>query len=293
MSKAVRTRQQNARARIAAERAVARRAQVRNRVLLTGGSILAVIAIVVTFVVIKTGRSTPSAAPGSPAGTVLPASVSRQVTSVPASTLNGVGGGSVTYYNPAPLKAVSGAPLTRSGKPEMLYIGAEFCPYCAELRWSMAVALSRFGAFSTPLRGIHSSSTDVDPSTATLTFYKARYTSKYLAFTPVENEKVNHTPLQATTPQQQAIWDKYDANSYPFIDFGNKHIVTAPLYDPQVLQGKTWAQIAAALHDPSSPIAQGAIGAANYMTAAICKMTGNQPASACAAPAIRALQGKL
>ena len=296
MSKAARTRQQSARARIAAERAAARRAQVRNRVLLTGGSILVVIAIVVTFVVIKTGRSTPSAAAGSPAGTagtVLPASLSRQVTNVPASTLNAVGGGSVTSYNPAPVKAVSGAPLTRSGKPEMLYIGAEFCPYCAELRWSMAVALSRFGAFTTPLRGIHSSSTDADPSTATLTFYKSGYTSKHLAFTPVENEKVNRSALQATTPQQQAIWDKYDANSYPFIDFGNKHIVTAPLYDPQVLQGKTWAQIAAALHDPSSPIAQGALGAANYMTAAICKMTGNQPASACAAPAISALQAKL
>ena len=95
MSKAARTRQQSARARIAAERAAARRAQVRNRVLLTGGSILVVIAIVVTFVVIKSGRSTPSAAAGSSAGTVLPASVSRQVTSVPASTLNAVGGGSV------------------------------------------------------------------------------------------------------------------------------------------------------------------------------------------------------
>ena len=293
MSKAARTRQQSARARIAAERAAARRAQVRNRVLLTGGSILVVIAIVVTFVVIKSGRGTPAAAAGAPAGTVLPASVSRQVTSVPASTLNAVGGGSVTSYNPAPVKAVSGAPLSRSGKPEMLYIGAEFCPYCAELRWSMAVALSRFGAFTTPLRGIHSSSTDVDPSTSTLTFYKAGYSSKYLAFTPVENEKVDRSPLKATTPQQQAIWDKYDANSYPFIDFGNKHIITAPLYDPQLLQGKTWAQIAAALHDPSSSIAQGAIGAANYMTAAICKMTGNQPASACAAPAISSLQAKL
>jgi hypothetical protein len=37
----------------------------------------------------------------------------------------------------------------------------------------------------------------------------------------------------------------------------------------------------------------GAIGAANYMTAAICKMTGNQPASACAAPAISSMQARL
>ena len=45
----------------------------------------------------------------------------------------------------------------------MLYIGAEFRPYCAELRWSMAVAY-RFGTFITPLRGIHSSPSDVFPT---------------------------------------------------------------------------------------------------------------------------------
>jgi len=59
-----------------------------------------------------------------------------------------------------------------------------------------------------------------------------------------------------------------------------------------VLQGKTWRQIAAALHDPSSPIAQGADGAANYLTAAICKLTGNQPASACT-PAIRSIEAQI
>jgi thiol-disulfide isomerase/thioredoxin len=279
MSKPARSRQQSARARLAEQRAAARRRQIRNRILLTGGIIVLVVVVVVVFVVLSAGRKTPKAS--SAAGTVLPASVARQVTSVPASALNSVRSGSVRSFNPNPVKAISGAALTSNGKPEMLYIGAEFCPYCAELRWSMAVALSRFGSFTTPLRGIHSSPTDVYPNTATLTFYKAAYSSNYLAFTPVENETVNRAPLQPTTKQQQAIWDKYDANSYPFIYFGGKYIITAPIYDPQVLQGKTWAQIAAALHDPSSAIAQGALGAANYMTAAICKMTGNQPASVC------------
>jgi hypothetical protein len=279
MSKASRTGQQSARARIAEQRAAARRRQVRNRILLTGGVIVLVVVVVVVFVVVSAGKKTPKASSAS--GTVLPTSVARLVTSVPASALATVGSGSVRSYNPDPVKAISGAPLTSNGKPEMLYIGAEFCPYCAELRWSMAVALSRFGSFTTPLRGIHSSGTDVYPNTATLTFYRAGYTSKYLTFTPVENETVNRTPLQPTTKQQQAIWDKYDANSYPFIYFGGKYMITSPIYDPQVLQGKTWAQIAAALHDPSSAIAQGALGAANYMTAAICKMTGDQPASVC------------
>ena len=43
---------------------------------------------------------------------------------------------------------ITGAPLTSGGKPEMLYIGAEYCPYCAAERWAMIVALSRFGTFS-------------------------------------------------------------------------------------------------------------------------------------------------
>lgn len=279
MSKSARTRQQSARARIAEQRAAARRQQIRNRLLLTGGIVVLVVVLVVVFVVLSAGKKTPSTS--SPGGTALPASVARQVTSVPASALATVGSGSVRSFSPNPVKAISGAPLGSNGKPEMLYIGAEFCPYCAELRWSMAVALSRFGSFTTPLRGIHSSPADVYPNTATLTFYRAGYTSKYLTFTAVENETVSRGPLQPVTKQQQAIWDKYDANSYPFIYFGGKYIITSPIFDPQVLQGKTWAQIAAALHDPSSAIAQGALGAANYITAAICKMTGNQPASVC------------
>jgi hypothetical protein len=281
MSKAARGRQQSARERIAEQRAAARRRQTRNRLLITGGIIVVVVVVVVVFVVLSTGKKTPSTSSSSAGGTVLPTSVARLVTSVPASALATVGSGSVRSYNPDPVKAISGTPLTSNGKPEMLYIGAEFCPYCAELRWSMAVALSRFGSFTTPLRGIHSSGIDVYPNTATLTFYRAGYTSKYLTFTPVENETVDRGPLQPTTKEQQAIWDKYDANSYPFIYFGGKYMITSPIYDPQVLQGKTWAQIAAALHDPSSAVAQGALGAANYMTAAICRMTGNQPASVC------------
>ena len=63
-------------------------------------------------------------------------------------------------------------------------------------------------------------------------------------------------------------------------------------YNPAVLSGLTWAQIAADLHDPSSPVAKAVLGTANYATAAICSLTGNQPASACTA-AVQALQAKI
>ncbi len=201
---------------------------------------------------------------------------------------------------PKPIIRITGPHLTSGGKPEVLYLGAEYCPYCATERWAMAVALSRFGTF-TGLRGIHSSSTDVYPSTPTLTFYKSRYTSPYVTFTPVEETTVQKTPLQKATAQQSQLAAKYDAPPYvsqssagsiPFVNFGNQYMISGASYNPQVLAGKTWSQVAAALHDPSSDIAKGADGAANVITATICKLTSNQPASACT-PAVKALEAKL
>ncbi len=297
MGKATRIRQQNAKEKIAAQRAAARRAEIRRRALWTGGSVVLVIVIVVAFVVIKlSSNNSPSASSGGVTGTALPASVQKNITGVPASTLDKVGIGSILSYNSSPLETISSGsgnaggggaktPLMSNGKPEMLFIGAEFCPYCAAERWAIAVALSRFGHFTTQLRGIHSSSTDTDPNTPTLTFYKSNYTSPYLTFTPVENENDSRGALQSTTSAQQALWEKYDSSSegvgYPFIDFGNKYILKDPTYDPGILAGMTWAQVAAALQNPSTKVAQNALGAANLMTAAICKMTGGKPGNVC------------
>ena len=296
MSKATRIRQQNAREKIAAQRAAERRAEQRRRMFITGGSVLAVIVIVVAFIVVR-AMNKPASTASANVRTPLPASVSNAVSSVPATALNTVGAGSVPQYVQQPLTAGSGPLLTSNGKPEMLYIGAEYCPYCAAMRWSMAVALSRFGTLSTPWHGIHSSSSDVFPSTATLTFYKSGYHSKYLTFTPVENATVTKGPLQNPTAAQNAIWAKYEPNpanrGYPFIDIGNKFLIEGHIYDPGVLKGLTWSQIATAMQNPSSPVAQGVLGAANYITAAICRTTNNQPASVCTSPAVTKVAGRL
>jgi hypothetical protein len=287
MSKATRIRQQNARQKIAAQRAAARRSEIRKRAFLAGGSVVAVVAIVLVIVFFGLHKSGGGKSNIPVTGVALPASVSSKVTTVPASTLDTVGTGSLS--TPLPIKTASGATLTSGGKPEMLYIGAEFCPYCAAMRWSMAVALSRFGTLS-PLHGLYSSSSDVDAHTATLTFYKSSYTSNYLTFTPVENETVTKAPLQNTTSAQLALWQKYGSSpqglGYPFIDIGNKYVITGPTYDPGVLKGLTWAQIATDLHNPSSAVAKAADGTANLITAAICKMTNGQPGSVCTSTAV-------
>src|SRR5215469_13592699 len=231
MGKASRIKQQSAREKIAAQREAARRAERRNRMLITGGSTIVVLVIVLAFILVKVVQGSSSGGSSSTTGTLLPASVASQVTGVPGATLDKIGKGAVPAFTkgqPA-FTAGSGPALTSGGKPEMLYIGAEYCPYCAAMRWSMAVALSRFGQLTTPLHGIHSSASDTDPNTATLTFYKTGYHSPYLAFTPVENLTVNKAPLQNPTKEQNALWAKYEPNpsnrGYPFVAFGNKLVM--------------------------------------------------------------------
>jgi hypothetical protein len=292
------------RERIAAQRAAAQRAQRRNRLLLAGGAIVAVAAVVVALVLLR-GSSSPGGSSGSGAGTPPTGQALAQVvattTSVPAATLDKVGAGQATGH-PAP---ITGAPLTSGGKPEMLYMGAEFCPYCAAERWSMVVALSRFGTFrglSATHSGAHNGAGQPEPFpyTATYTFYGSTYTSTYLTFTPVEmNTNIpdpstgGYTTLQTPTAGQLALLEKYNpVGTIPFIDFGNRYMIVGASYDAGVLSGLSWSQIANDLHDPASPVAKSVLGSANYMTAAICSLTGNQPAAACT-PAVKSLQSQL
>jgi hypothetical protein len=301
MGRASRAKHLNARQRIAAQREAVRRAERRNRIVLAVGSVAVVLAVVAAFALVKAFGGKPSQAQSSVTGTLLPAGVSRSVTGVPISTLAAVGAGSVpaflrSSHQQHAFTPITGPPLISNGKPEMLYIGAEFCPYCAGMRWAMAAALGRFGTLS-PLRGIHSApSPEIYPDTATLTFYQSTYASKYLSFVPVEHQTVDHQPLQSLTNQQERIWSRYqpDPNTrgYPFTDIGNRYLATV-LFTPAAMADKTWSQIASAMQDPSSPIARDVDGAANYFTAAICQVTGNRPVSVCSAPFIKNLRGKL
>jgi hypothetical protein len=297
----------NRRGRLAAQRAADQQAQVRKRrLLLAGGSIVAVIAVIVAFVLASSNGGSSGSTSGNtaapPTGSAL-TSVIGQLTSVPASTLDQVGAGQ-TAANPT---SITGAALTSGGKPEVLYIGAEYCPYCAAERWAMIVALNRFGTFS-GLAPIRSAAKDGGgnaepyPLTPTWTFANITYTSPYLTFTSVEGytnipDKATgfYTVLQPPTAAQQALLNKYDAafqGAIPFIDYGNRFLSVGASYNPAILSGLTWAQIAADLHDPSSSVGKSVLGTANFATAAICSLTNNQPASACTS-AVRALQPKI
>jgi Domain of unknown function (DUF929) len=288
--------------RLAAQRAAAAEAQAaaarRRRLAIVGAPIAVIIVIVAALVIVKvaTGAGGPkSGVKASAAG----GGVISEVTNVPLSALDAVGVGKAE----AVPKAVTAPALTQNGLPRVLYVGSEWCPYCATERWAMVVALSRFGTFSN-LGQTASSPSDVYPSTATLTFHGSTFTSTILAFTAVEqqsNQVVNgnYAALDPLSAADQALVTKYDAAPYfsgggiPFIDIGGKYLLSGASYDPAVLQGKTHAQIAAALSDPTSAIAQGALGTANLITAAICAITHDQPSAVCQSSGVKAATAKL
>ncbi len=212
-------------------------------------------------------------------------------------TITEVGKGSVTTLP----TAITAPALTKDGKPLVLYIGAEFCPFCAAQRWPMVQALSRFGTF-TGLTLTHSSADDVYPNTPTFTFHGATFTSSEFAFQGVETQTVDKKPLDQLTSDQETLLKTYDAPPYfaasaagsiPFIDFGGSYLSQGALYSPQVLAGMTPDEVAAALSDPSSPVTQGIVGAANVITATICILTDDQPSNVCGNSAVAAIEAEI
>jgi hypothetical protein len=270
-----------------------------------------VVVVVAALVIIKVAGGTTSSSnasfqPADPA-------VVAQLTSVPASVLDTVG---VTSPVAAvsPPQALKGQP-TLTGKsstgktlPEVFYVGAEYCPFCAAERWPMIIALSRFGKWK-GLGNMESStlSGEVFPGTPTFTFLKATYTSKYLVFKSAElytnvfdAAKNYYSPLQKLTAQQSALFKKYDTPKYvkgmqpsnagaiPFITYANKFIISGSSFTPAVLASQTRSQIASGLSDSTSPVTDAIIASVNYQTAVLCSLTKNQPGNVCTAPGVKA-----
>ncbi|HXW32520.1 MAG TPA: DUF929 family protein, partial [Acidimicrobiales bacterium] len=267
-------------------------------------AIVVVVLVVVALVVVKVTSGSGGSGTGNclngvcaPVPTKAPPGLVSEVTNVPASVEQAVGVPSSSLVG-APSYVGGQSPLTSGGKPEALFIGAEFCPYCAAERWAMIVAFSRFGTFSN-LYETTSSPWDDPSAIPTFTFHYATYTSSYVDFTMVEHESNDkdglgtRSILEPLTTEQNDLWSTYDSKfgepeGFPFLDMGNKVIVYSPSYNPEVLSGYTQSAIAAQLTNPKSTITQSIVGTANYLTAGICAITGQQPASVCSASAVTA-----
>jgi hypothetical protein len=263
-----------------------------------------VVAVVVVMIGVSTLLRDPAPTSSDSPGNGDTEQVVAAVTNVPASALDAVGAGQ--GITPPVAIPPNAPPVTSDGKPEVLYIGAEYCPFCAVERWPLVVALSRFGTFA-GLGLSTSSASDVFPSTPTLTFHGSTYSSDLISFAGVETNTNQLTasgdgyePLDTLSADQQQLMQRFNVPPYtsqagviPFLLVGNRFVVSGASYQPDVLQGKTWQETADALSDPTSPIAKEVLAAANMLTASICELTGGEPANVCTAPGVTAAAATL
>jgi hypothetical protein len=281
-----------------------------------------VIVIAAVFIVIAVSgggsKSSKTSASGVASGQdPVAASVTQMVdpvATIPLSVYNSVG----VYGQSLPQTVTKDqTPLRRDSRPDALYIGAEYCPYCAMTRWSIVAAFSRFGTF-TNLK--MTSSANDDGNIPTFSFLGSTYTSPYFVFSPYEGLDRDQNTLQAEPSWATALYTKYDGNEQtdvaatpfnpsgvgiPFLDFGNKLVSAGapgfldPVFNalegggPASTTAAAAAIIASSMHNPSTAEAS-AIGAkylvalANYLSADVCTIDGGKPASVCGSSGVMA-----
>ncbi|MBO1756070.1 DUF929 family protein [Allobranchiibius sp. CTAmp26] len=213
-----------------------------------------------------------------------------QVENVPAAAFNTVGAGSAAQ---AP-KATNGSPDTVDGKPRLLYIGAEYCPYCGMERWALTSALSRFGTFKGVASAV-STANDNPANIPTMTYLNASYTSKYVAFKSYETaDRTGQKQLQKVSAADSALQSKYDSQgSIPFLLYGGLYTSSGATYDGTALQNMSGAAVAQQMLSPTTAISKGILGASNVISAQICVLTKGAPADVCSSPGVKAASAKL
>jgi hypothetical protein len=268
--------------------------------LVTWAFIVLVLLIVVVLLILKVTRG--SATAPVPPVTPAPADEVHATTSLPASAFDSAG--APHPQGPAPSVLSGQPPLVVEGRPDVVYVGGEFCPYCAAERWALVVALGRLGTFSN-LGATSSSRYEAFGGTATFSFDGATYHSRYVTFSPTEiyeqapstNAPAGFPALETLPSFEQALLKRYDSTPFssepgtlPFVDVANRLLVVGAGvgFSPGLLQGSSMGKIAGELADPTNVVSQAVLGEANEITAAICSVTGQRPRNVCDSPGVRA-----
>ena len=249
--------------------------------------------------------------------------------------------------------------ISKNGKPTFVYIGAQGCPFCAGMRWSIAIALSRFGNF-TKLFYDRSATTDANVPTLMFNFSQTAfeqstakpaistasgpvpygdgnptpfstgsyYTSKYINFESLDEMGgsflVNITGIEQINPVIYSniyVNGMHNVNStssgvvsangfgiqnffiggVPFFNINNQYVFDGAIVNARTYLTSTGLNPAYSTHSDilnsiKNPVGgsfgQTAIGAANILTAQICK-TLNNTAPVCSLPYIVGLEAKL
>ena len=215
-------------------------------------------------------------------GQPVPAAVLRKLEHVPSATWNAVG-----VRNAAPLQKLR-TPV--AGAPTVFFVGGEYCPYCAAMRWPLAVALSRFGNL-TQVVYMDSSASDQYPNTPTFAFARRSFSSPLISANLLELYNRRGHEILHLDIMQSRILNAYDVPPFtvpggetrpiPFLLIGGRYLWVSAPYSPSMLHGYSWDGVVSAIRSGHGSLAQAVLANANVFTAAICGVDNNRPSQVC------------
>lgn len=244
-----------------------RRTQRRKRWLTMGGIAVAVVALVGAFFISQQGA-------GSTAEAAVTSSLGAPTADIPSPPAG--------QFKPA------GMMLRSNGKPEVLFISALYCPFCASERWAIVKALGQFGTWS----NLHSSESAQGSGgfglIPTYDLMHATYRSPYVSLVTRDIEDRSGKPLQQLSPQQQTLFNRYDpSGGIPMVLVAD-HVMLGAGYQPSAIDGKSFHAVQSGLQrDAPDGFVHDINGEANVITAYLCRADGGKPATACTRPAVR------
>ena len=175
------------------------------------------------------------------------------------------------------------------GRLPVLFVGAQYCVFCAAERWALVEALERFGTLSHISPSQSAVADGVSAPIPTYDLTRVQFASPLVDFQHVDVADQHGNPLQQLTATQQAMLDRYDPQGgIPFLDIGDVYVQVSSGYAPSLLQGLSFAQVKQALTDPASTVGQTIHQEGTRITTLICKLTGSTPQAVCQDPAVQA-----
>jgi hypothetical protein len=212
-----------------------------------------------------------------------------------------------------------------NGKPTVMYLGSTTCIFCAENRWAMAMALSRFGNFSMLFKG-YSAMQDGDLPTVfwAPTHYNSSstsagdfYNSNYINFIAIEDgnpikggfslnpipimqSRINSTGNTAYIDAMKYILDTGDFRGTPFTIWGAYEVGgvdavilgnSTPTSNVYPLEYMTHESVLSQFANPKDQFAWSEYAAADLYVAMVCKTLSNK-APVCSLSAIQSIESQ-
>lgn len=227
-----------------------------------------------------------SAGPRFRVGATVPAPLMQQLGAISRSGLE-----DTSPPNNVLINAIAGA-LIHVHRPRILYVGADYCPYCAALRWPLVLTLLRFGSLQ-GLKFMRSSATDVFANTATFSFFGSTYKSPWIGFEGYETSTRTGRPLMTPPHPVRSLFNAYDAPPFtmdagaiPFLYINGLYVISGSPIPPEIFKGDDWQAIIAGLGQPKSVIYGKVMPETNLLTAGFCQGMAKPPRRICDSPGV-------